>query len=136
MIMIPVSVGEVLDKISILEIKSERISDVQKLINICAELDHLLASAKEYRHPTLESELKKVNESLWEIEDRIRAKEHLQEFDNEFINLARLVYITNDKRADIKREINKAAGSELVEEKFYTVTDGSSFSLINIVGEV
>ena len=101
MIMIPVSVGEVLDKISILEIKSERISDVQKLINICAELDHLLASAKEYRHPTLESELKKVNESLWEIEDRIRAKEHLQEFDNEFINLARLVYITNDKRADI-----------------------------------
>jgi cell fate (sporulation/competence/biofilm development) regulator YmcA (YheA/YmcA/DUF963 family) len=136
MIMIPVSVGEVLDKISILEIKSERISDVQKLINICAELDHLLASAKEYRHPTLESELKKVNESLWEIEDRIRAKEHLQEFDNEFINLARLVYITNDKRADIKREINKAAGSELVEEKFYTVTDGSSFSLINSVGEV
>ena len=136
MIITPVSVGDVLDKISILQIKLERILDSQKLINIRVELDHLLAAAKEYRHPALESELKKVNESLWEIEDQIRVKEHLQEFDNEFINLARLVYITNDKRADIKREINKAAGSELVEEKFYTVTDGSSFSLINSVGEV
>lgn len=119
MIMTPVSIGEVLDKISILEIKSKRISDVEKLENIRAELDSLLVVAKEYRYPALESELKKVNESLWEIEDRIRVKERFQEFDNEFINLARSVYITNDQRADIKRKINIISCSDLIEEKGY-----------------
>jgi hypothetical protein len=121
MLNVPVSVGEVLDKISILEIKSERITDADKLNNVRTELTHLLAVAKAHRHSELESELKEVNEALWDIEDRIRVKEHLQEFDDEFISLARLVYITNDKRADIKREINKASGSVLLEEKSYTV---------------
>lgn len=121
MLNVPVSVGEVLDKISILEIKSERITDADKLNNVRTELTHLLAVAEAHRHSELKSELKEVNEALWDIEDRIRVKEHLQEFDDEFISLARLVYITNDKRADIKREINKASGSVLLEEKSYTV---------------
>lgn len=115
----PVSVGEVLDKISILEIKSERIADTDKLKNVRTELEHLLVIAKDHRHPTLEPELKKVNEALWDIEDRIRIKERLQKFDEEFIKLARSVYITNDRRAQIKRAINEATGSELVEEKSY-----------------
>ena len=119
MLNVPVSVGEVLDKISILEIKSERITDADKLKNVRTELEHLLVVAEAHRHPALESELKEVNEALWDIEDRIRVKERLQEFDDEFIELARSVYVTNDQRADIKREINKAAGSELVEEKSY-----------------
>lgn len=121
MLNVPVSVGEVLDKISILEIKSERITDVGKLKNVRTELAHLLALAEAHRHPALEAELKQVNEALWDIEDRIRIKEHLQEFDNKFIEIARLVYVTNDRRADIKREINKASGSVLLEEKSYTV---------------
>lgn len=121
MLNVPVSVGEVLDKISILEIKSERITDAGKLNNVRTELAHLLALAEAHRHSVLEAELKQVNEALWDIEDRIRIKEHLQEFDNEFIEIARLVYVTNDRRADIKREINKASGSVLLEEKSYTV---------------
>jgi len=119
MISVPVSVGEVLDKISILEIKSERITDTSKLKNIRTELAHLLVVAEAHRHLALESELKEVNEALWDIEDRIRVKEHLQEFDSEFIELARSVYVTNDRRANIKREINIAVGSTLVEEKSY-----------------
>jgi hypothetical protein len=82
-----------------------------------------LAIAEAHRHPALEAELKQVNEALWDIEDRIRIKEHLQEFDDEFIELARSVYVTNDRRADIKREINKATGSLLVEEKSYAKQD-------------
>jgi len=119
MLNVPVSVGEVLDKISILEIKSERITDTDKLNNVHTELRHLLLVAEAHRHPALESELKEVNEALWDIEDRIRVKEHLQEFDKEFVELARSVYVTNDQRANIKREINKVTGSELVEEKSY-----------------
>lgn len=119
MLNVPVSVGEVLDKISILEIKSERITDTDKLNNVHTELSHLLLVAEAHRHPALESELKEVNEALWDIEDRIRVKEHLQEFDKEFVELARSVYVTNDQRANIKREINKVTGSELVEEKSY-----------------
>jgi hypothetical protein len=125
MLNVPVSVGEVLDKISILEIKSERITDAGKLKNVRTELAHLLAIAEAHRHPALEAELKQVNEALWDIEDRIRIKEHLQEFDDEFIELARSVYVTNDRRADIKREINTATGSELVEEKSYALNKTS-----------
>lgn len=121
MIRVPISVGEVLDKISILEIKSERITNADKLSNVHTELAHLLAVAEAYRHPALESELKEVNEALWDVEDRIRLKEHLQEFDEEFIELARSVYVTNDQRSEIKREINKVSGSKLIEEKFYVV---------------
>lgn len=119
MITVPVSVGEVLDKISILEIKSERIADPAKLANVRNELSELHSAAARHRFPKLELQLKAVNESLWDIEDRIRIKEKLAEFDDEFIELARAVYITNDKRAEIKREINTVAGSMLVEEKSY-----------------
>lgn len=120
MITVNVSVGELLDKISILQIKSEKIDDIDKLANIHNELNHLTTVACDHRLPELEAQLRKVNEALWDIEDRIRVKEKMSEFDDEFIELARLVYITNDKRADIKREINLVSNSDLIEEKFYS----------------
>lgn len=121
---VPVSVGELIDKITILEIKSERIKDEEKLENVKRELKLLrtvrtknkLGDANLEKHT---AQLKDVNETLWDIEDRIRAKEGREDFDRGFIELARAVYINNDKRADLKREINLAAGSELVEEKSY-----------------
>ena len=113
------SVGEVLDKISILQIKSERITDASKLANVRKELEHLTDAARGYRHPALETDLRAVNERLWGVEDRLREKEKRQEFDAEFIELARAVYITNDRRAEIKRRINDATGSALIEEKSY-----------------
>jgi hypothetical protein len=119
MLNIPASVGEVLDKISILQIKSERITDGRKLANVRHELRCLEDAARNHRLPKLEEKLRWVNEALWDIEDRIRVKEKLGEFDDEFIQLARSVYMTNDKRAEIKREINEAIGSELIEEKSY-----------------
>lgn len=119
MVNISASVGEVLDKISILMIKSARITDGRKLANVHAELAHLLAAARHHRFPDLEAELRAVNEALWDIEDQIRVKEKLGEFDDEFIQLARSVYITNDRRAEIKRRINDESGSALVEEKSY-----------------
>jgi len=119
MLEVPVSVGEVLDKISILQIKSERITDASKLANVKKELGYLSEVARYSRHAELEAELKAVNSQLWEIEDRIRVKEKRQEFDDEFVALARSVYITNDKRADIKRRINVASRSTLIEEKSY-----------------
>jgi hypothetical protein len=114
-----VSVGEVLDKISILQIKSERITDASKLANVRRELEHLKDAARDHRQPELESDLKSVNSHLWEIEDRLREKEKRKEFDAEFIELARAVYITNDRRAEIKRRINEITGSALIEEKSY-----------------
>ena len=124
-IKIELSVGELLDKISILQIKVERINDSSKLENIKKELSVLLSlwEGSVYVNHDLESEknkLKLVNEELWDIEDKIREKEREQVFDKEFIELARSVYITNDKRADIKKTINKKTGSELVEEKSYS----------------
>ena len=119
MLEVPVSVGEVLDKISILQIKSERITDASKLANVKKELGYLSEVARYSRHAELEAELKAVNSQLWEIEDRIRVKEKRQEFDDEFIQLARAVYQTNDRRAEIKRQINDVTGSKLVEEKSY-----------------
>ena len=119
MLNIPASVGEVLDKISILRIKSDRITDGRKLANVRTELRHLTLAARDHRFPELEAQLRTVNESLWDIEDRIRVKEKLGEFDAEFIELARSVYITNDKRAEIKREVNLASASYLIEEKSY-----------------
>ena len=121
---VPVSVGELIDKITILEIKSERIKDEEKLENVKRELKLLrsvrtknkLGDANLEKHT---AQLKDVNETLWDIEDRIRAKEGREDFDRGFIELARAVYINNDKRADLKREINLAVGSELVEEKSY-----------------
>lgn len=119
MLDIPASVGEVLDKISILQIKSDRITDGRKLANVRKELVALLTAAQHHRFPEMEAELRTVNEALWGIEDQIRVKEKRGEFDAEFIRLARSVYIVNDKRAEIKRRINEASGSALIEEKSY-----------------
>ena len=121
---VPVSVGEVLDKITILQIKLAHISDAAKQINIQNELDALLPLVAGDAFTTdqmqaLMTELKSVNEALWDIEDDIREKEAAKSFDAEFIRLARAVYITNDKRAEIKKQINLATGSALVEEKSY-----------------
>ena len=124
-IKVELSVGELLDKISILQIKAERIIDSSKLENINKELDVLMSLWEDstYSNSNLESEineLKTINEELWCIEDKIRDKERNQIFDKGFIELARAVYITNDKRADIKRIINSKTGSELIEEKSYS----------------
>lgn len=121
---VEVSVGELLDKMTILEIKSERIKDPEKLRNIGNELSCLKQAWEESRYnkeSVVESvqKLKTINEALWEIEDDIRIKETKQEFDDEFIKLARAVYQTNDQRARVKKEINDLTGSELTEEKSY-----------------
>ena len=121
---VPVSVGEVLDKITILQIKLAHISDANKRVNIQNELDALLPLVAGDGFATdemqvLMAELKSVNEALWDIEDDIREKEAAKSFDAEFIKLARAVYVTNDKRAEIKKQINLATGSALIEEKSY-----------------
>ena len=123
-IQIPVSFGELLDKIAILQIKSERMRDEAKLNNVRHELSALEQTWM--AHPAvggdivkLRADLKAVNERLWVIEDDIRIKERAQAFDAEFIRLARSVYIENDERARIKRNINTALGSAYVEEKSY-----------------
>jgi hypothetical protein len=120
----PVSCGELIDKVTILEIKAERIADPDKLANVRDELRLLTelweadpASATDIG--TERAELKRINEALWEIEDEIRVKEREQSFDARFIELARSVYRTNDKRAAVKRAINLKLGSRLVEEKSY-----------------
>ena len=123
-ILVPVSFGELLDKIAILQIKSERMSDQAKLANVRKELEAL--SATWLAHPTaghdivaLRASLKGVNERLWDIEDDIRRCEQRQDFGAEFIRLARAVYFENDERAAIKKQINLALGSSYVEEKSY-----------------
>ena len=124
-IKIELSVGELLDKFSILQIKAERIDDPSKVKNINKELDVLMSlwNDSPYSDTNLSSEineLKNINEALWDIEDKIRDKERNQVFDKDFIELARSVYFTNDKRAEIKRIINGKTGSELIEEKSYS----------------
>ena len=121
---VEISIGEFFDKITILEIKKERISNEDKLVNINKELDGLnaLLTQQSFSRDDVAqevSELKAINEALWEIEDDIREKESEKAFDERFIELARLVYITNDKRCDIKRDINMKSGSDFVEEKSY-----------------
>jgi hypothetical protein len=117
-----ISDGEILDRFSILVIKQIKISDRIKLSNIENEINHLRPTFLKILSidPNIEmlyNSLKDINEKLWIIEDSIRIKEKLQEFDSEFIDLARQVYITNDKRANIKKEINLKTKSYLVEEK-------------------
>jgi len=123
LIHVPVSYGELLDKITILEIKAARIDDADKLRNVRHELDLLgrtwTEKVGERDIGDARQRLKAVNEKLWVIEDDIRAKEAAKTFDEEFIELARSVYYTNDERARIKKEVNLALGSELVEEKSY-----------------
>jgi len=120
-IKIPTSIGELIDKITILEIKLERIDDPNKLINIENELDALESIHIPHLggFDDLMRDLKIVNEKLWVIEDAIRRKESKKEFDKEFIDLARSVYLTNDERSKIKRKINELTGSSLIEEKSY-----------------
>ena len=123
---VEVSDGEILDKMSILEIKLDKIENVQKLANIQKEYNTLKETIGEppwYEHVFRKYgfywQLKEINETLWEIEDEIRIKEKKQQFDDVFIKLARQVYKTNDKRAEIKKEINIHTGSNLLEEKSY-----------------
>lgn len=124
LISVPVSFGELIDKITILEIKSERMDDAEKVTNVRHELALLEKTWSDVAEKSADisnarSRLRAVNESLWEIEDEIRVKESRQTFDDEFVELARAVYVTNDQRANIKKEINLALGSELIEEKSY-----------------
>jgi hypothetical protein len=123
-IKVPLSPGELLDKITILRIKSKRMSDAKKLANVRLELQELEQtwSASPYSKIDIAADidaLQAVNEKLWVIEDDIRDKERAQAFDAEFVRLARAVYFENDERAAIKRRINVALGSTLVEEKSY-----------------
>jgi hypothetical protein len=123
-ISVPVSPGELLDKITILRIKSSRMSDAQKLANVRVELKVLEETwgASPYAKSDIAADvvaLLQVNERLWVIEDDIRDKERAQTFDNDFIRLARAVYFENDERAAIKRRINLKLGSTIVEEKSY-----------------
>jgi uncharacterized protein (DUF2164 family) len=123
-ILVPLSPGELLDKITILRIKSARMTDEAKLRNVRAELDALEQTWRDSGAaiPEVaadEAALQRVNEELWDIEDRIRDKERAKEFDAVFIELARAVYVTNDERARFKKNINLALGSRLVEEKSY-----------------
>jgi hypothetical protein len=123
-IMVPISPGELLDKITILRIKVARIQDAGKLANVKLELSLLEKTWKDSGCATAavaadEHALQAVNERLWDIEDRIRDKEAHQTFDRDFIELARSVYVCNDERAAVKKRINQQLGSRLVEEKSY-----------------
>ena len=120
----PISVGELIDKITILKIKHKKASDSQKLANIERELNELERTWQQEKSPDLDisdlfNQLTQVNEKLWAIEDDIRAKEAANAFDDEFIQLARSVYKQNDLRAELKKQINLRSGSTLVEEKLY-----------------
>lgn len=128
MVKINVSIGELVDKVTILSIKAEKIFDPVQLTNIRNELELLevamIGEGINQDHPQFKA-LKAVNLELWEIEDRIRLKEASQQFDDEFIELARNVYFINDRRSSIKRAINIDHGSELMEEKQYVDYSGS-----------
>lgn len=119
---VEVSNGDIVDKITILQIKLEKIQDSVKRSNVEKELNYLLSeTGKDFMDVTAEllEELRGVNLELWDIEDQKRKKEKKKVFDEEFIELARSVYINNDKRAKIKREINILTKSNLMEEKSY-----------------
>jgi hypothetical protein len=122
---VPISIGELIDKVTILEIKLRRIQDPLKQDNICNELrllDAIVSEAKLMQNESLvqlKVRLSEVNAQLWTIEDDIREQERRKEFGPEFVQLARSVYLTNDVRAELKREINLLMGSYLVEEKSY-----------------
>jgi transcriptional regulator of nitric oxide reductase len=123
-IKVPVSPGEVLDKITILEIKSERMDDPDKVANVRVELKLLQDTwaaniSDDDVIRDLHARLKEINEALWEIEDDIRDKERVKEFDDRFVELARAVYFTNDKRSEVKKKLNLHLGSQIIEEKSY-----------------
>ena len=123
-ILVPVSPGELLDKITILRIKSARMSDAAKLANVRHELQLLEQTWAAYVPAGMtvadeERALQAVNERLWDVEDRLRDQEAQKRFDQDFIELARAVYINNDERAALKKRVNTRLGSTLVEEKSY-----------------
>ena len=122
-ILVPISVGELMDKITILEIKSDRIKNSRQLENIARELGALravrLGNADRAVLDPLSAELKQVNAELWDVEDAIRECEARGEFGEPFVALARAVYRLNDERARLKQAINRASGSRLIEEKSY-----------------
>ena len=123
-IKVPISPGELIDKLTILEIKSANISDAAKLANVNVELQLLQETwrASAFASANIDAEwkqLREINKKLWDIEDQIRDKERERKFDQEFIELARAVYFTNDERAAVKKQINTKLGSKIVEEKSY-----------------
>ena len=123
-ILIPISPGELLDKITILQIKSERITDPDKVANVRTELGMLdavwqQAVEADSEIEALTAELKSINEALWDIEDDIRDEERNRRFGERFIELARAVYVTNDERANAKKKVNLHLNSSIVEEKSY-----------------
>ena len=124
-IQVEVSLGEFLDKLTILQIKADRITDPQKLKNVNNELNALLKTWRQspFSKSAIDKELEElrsINEKLWDIEDDIREKEAKNNFGDEFIELARSVYVTNDQRAEIKKRINQKLGSGIIEEKSYS----------------
>lgn len=128
-ILAPVSVGEIFDKLSILQIKEQKITDPIKLSNVKTEIKELNKSiidldinekSSQDVLDALKTELYETNFKLWDIEDALRKLESQKKFEREFISLARQVYITNDKRAEIKKEINRLTDSDIVEEKHYS----------------
>lgn len=126
LIQAPISLGELIDKITILEIKAVNIGDAAKLKNVTHELNilndkvsSLLDETGQAKLSPLKQALKDINQELWVIEDDIRDCERDKDFSDKFIQLARAVYFTNDKRAAVKKDINLAFGSELIEEKSY-----------------
>lgn len=127
-IVIEVAPGELIDKLTILQIKSERIDDPEKLRNVRRELEALTAARRRAVRPSMQldaltAQLKATNEQLWEIEDAIRRCEAARDFSDRFVELARSVYRTNDRRSELKRQINELLGSTIVEEKDYQPYD-------------
>ncbi|WP_420549348.1 DUF6165 family protein [Curvivirga sp.] len=119
----PVSWGELIDKITILEIKLENMTDPEKLVNVKHEHTVLSQTRDSYTLPAglmeLTAQLKNINQQLWNIEDDIRDQERQKDFGEKFVELARSVYFTNDKRAALKKDVNILMGSDVVEEKSY-----------------
>ncbi|MGZ9812528.1 DUF6165 family protein [Pseudoroseicyclus sp. H15] len=127
-LMVPTSPGELIDKITILELKAQKMSEPEKLAHVRHELARLEATAAPLAHPDLPAlteELRAINAELWQIEDDIRACEAAGDFGPTFISLARAVYRTNDRRAAVKKRMNLALGSAIVEEKSYVSPDGA-----------
>lgn len=130
-ILVEIAPGELIDKITILEIKRERMTDPGRLRNVGIELETLLAARDRAvcgseELDELSAELKAVNENLWEIEDAIRTCEREGNFGSRFVELARAVYFNNDRRSALKRQINELLGSRLMEEKSYASYTGSA----------
>lgn len=124
-ILVPTAPGELIDKLTILRLKEERISDIAKVANVRIEKEALMRTAKAQVPPSADLDelwetLYQINADLWVIEDDIRDCEKAKDFGDEFIRLARAVYVTNDRRADVKKQINVLLGSTLIEEKSYT----------------